>query len=283
MKSVITTVFFLFGAVSALPPKPQDDSFRTQFSTVSELSPPGVLIVGGRDALPGEFPWQVSLQMLNESSGERVHICGGTLIDEIHVVSAAHCNRDDYEVVIGATNLKTAEPSQQRIPARHFEPHPDYDDDLICNDVSVITLSRPVVFNDKVKPLRLARPGVNPEGQLCVNTGWGNRNPIGEVIYPDVLQAVNLTIINQKDCERRFKDFIVQVDETMICGHDLAGGKGACGRDSGGPLVCSDSNGPYLAGIVSWGNTPCGQIEYASVYARVTTALDFINRAIVRP
>ncbi|CAG7785693.1 unnamed protein product [Allacma fusca] len=275
MRNLIALLFL--GAVTALPQPYKDGFIQTNFQVGkgSTGDSSSVLIVGGRDAQPGEFPWQVSLQILR--GGANFHNCGGIIIDETHVVSAAHCEYNGYDVVAGAHSIQENESSQQRIKALRFEPHPNFDYFKASNDVSVITLSQPLVFNDRVKPLRLAPTSANPEGQLCVNSGWGNANPSGgnPSIDPDVLQAVNLTIISEADCKRRFSGS--NVDETMICAHDLAGGKGACNGDSGGPLVCSDANGPYLAGTVSWGRNPCAQAQYASVYGRVSTALDFIN------
>ena len=46
-------------------------------------------IVGGRPAVEGERPWQVSLQK-NRWFGWG-HNCGGSIIDELNIITAAHC------------------------------------------------------------------------------------------------------------------------------------------------------------------------------------------------
>ncbi|CAG7829567.1 unnamed protein product, partial [Allacma fusca] len=266
MRKFILLLFL--SAVTALPRAYEDPVIRNSFPVGqgSKGDSSSVLIVGGREAQPGEFPWQVSLQYI--SGGVLKHNCGGAIIDETHIVTATHCGyASGYQVVAGAHNIQQNETTQQRIPALKFIPHPRFNL-FLKNDIAVIILSSPLVFNDRVKPLRLPPANVNPVGQLCVVSGWGNANPSGgnPPMYPDELRAVNLTITSNEECQERLSGSIV--DETMVCAHDNAGGKATCGGDSGGPLVCSDATGPYLLGVVSWGRSPCGQPEFPSVLSR---------------
>ncbi|CAG7833160.1 unnamed protein product [Allacma fusca] len=245
MTTNLIPLLLAISATAALPRAYEDTVIRKNQGPIAGSS--SVLIVGGREARPGEFPWQVSLQYI--SGGVLKHNCGGVIIDETHI---------------------------QRIDALRFVTHPGFNI-FLSNDIAVITLSTPLVFNDRVKPLRLPAADVNPVGQLCVVSGWGNANPGGgdPPIYPDQLHAVNLTIISEEECQERLTGSYL--DETMVCAHDSAGGKAHSSGDSGGPLVCSDANGPYLLGIVSWGKFPSGQAKFASVYSRVSQNLDFIN------
>ncbi|CAG7833159.1 unnamed protein product [Allacma fusca] len=269
---MISLILLFLGVVGAHVPRVNKEGVIKnlpvgQGSTAGSSS---VLIVGGREARPGEFPWQVSLQYV--SGGVLKHNCGGVIIDETHIVTATHCEYSRYQVVAGALNIQQNETSQQRIDALRFIPHPEFTI-FLRNDIAVITLSSRLMFNDRVKTLRLPPANANPVGQSCVVSGWGNANPSGDSppIYPDELQAVNLTVINNEDCQERLSESYI--DETMICTNDPAGGKDKCSGDSGGPLVCTDSDGPYLLGIVSWGKRPCGQAHLAGVYSRVTQNL----------
>lgn len=230
------------------------------------------LIIGGRDALPGEFPYQISLQV-TPTFGAKYHTCGGTILDSTHIVCAAHCVRgqviSQLEVVAGAQNMKVVEPEQQRVKVASVVWHPDYNSNTISHDASIITLATPLTFNNRVQALRLASHNQVPLGK-CSNTGWGNARPGGgtPAIVPDALQTVDLEIIDDERCRTIYQN-INRVDHTMVCAGDFAGGKGSCNGDSGGPLTCQDENGHYLAGIVSWGMQPCAQASYPTVFGRV--------------
>jgi len=267
------------GVALASPSRPY---FGVSNQRIPITGPSSVKIVGGADAEPGEYPWQISLQV-KPAFGARYHTCGGTLISEKYVVCAAHCVKGQtlsrLTVVVGAHNVKDeSEATQQRVAVKSFTFNPDYNANTIVNDVSVIELAEPVTLNDRVQPLRLAPADSKPEGETCINTGWGNSRPSGgtPAIVPDQLQEVELEILPQDECVRVYSG-INTVAPGMICGHDRAGGKGACNGDSGGPLVCSDADGPYLAGIVSWGMQPCAQAKYPSVYTRVSSYLQFVQ------
>jgi secreted trypsin-like serine protease len=247
---------------------------------------PSGRITGGSDATPGEFPWQISLQV-TPAVGARYHTCGGTILDETHIVCAAHCvvgqSLSALEVVVGAQNIKdTNEASQQRLRVKRLVYHPQYNGNTINNDGSIITLSSPITFNDRVQPLRLAPQGHEPTGRV-VNTGWGNANPSGgtPAIVPDALQKVELNIVDRATCRTRYAG-INTVTDSMVCAGNGAL-KGSCNGDSGGPLVAYDLETPYLAGIVSWGMQPCGQERYPTVFGNVAFLRPFLDAEGARP
>lgn len=95
--------------------------------------------------------------------------------------------------------------------------HSLFDRELLTHDSAVITLTEPLVFNDRVQPLRLADEGFIPGG-LCINSGWGNANPTGgtPATVPDQLQKITLRIVERSECEDSYA-FINDVDETMVC------------------------------------------------------------------
>jgi len=175
-------------------------------------------------------------------------------------------------VVAGAHNIKEDESTQQiRFPKRLIW-HDDFDNEYLTNDVGVITLTEPLVFNSQVQPLNISSLEFEHNGE-CINSGWGNSNPTGDTpaIVPEALQKITLEIYPRANCSDDYNG-MNPVDETMVCarGLDDRVNRGSCNGDSGGGLVCKDGNGnPYLAGIVSWGMNPCGQYHYPTVFGDV--------------
>ncbi|KAM3920690.1 chymotrypsinogen 2-like [Leptodactylus fuscus] len=127
-------------------------------------------IVNGEEAIPGSWPWQVSLQ---DSTG--FHFCGGSLISDTWVITAAHCGvRTSHKVVLGEFDQHTsAEDVQVKTIAKVFK-HPKYSPFTIVNDITLIKLASPVNTQAEVSPVCVAEASDNFEGvRRCVTTGWG--------------------------------------------------------------------------------------------------------------
>ncbi|TKS89884.1 Serine protease 27 [Collichthys lucidus] len=241
-------------------------------------------IVGGEDAKDGAWPWQVDVQ----TSSAR-HICGGSIITEKWVLSAAHCfpNPSDvgsYIIYAGRYQLHGINSHQSThrvkrvvIPYSYEEPHKG-------KDLALVELSSPVTWSDHVRPICLPTSGtLFPGGMQCVVTGWGNVRD--EVPLPGIgtLQQVQVPIISQSSCQEMYQtDPSNQVDilYDMICAGYQEGGKDSCQGDSGGPLVCQMLNGTWVqAGVVSFGHG-CAQRNQPGVYARMTSFSSFITNTI---
>jgi len=236
----------------------------------------GGKIIGGEDATPGQFPFQVSIQ-ITPIFGDTYHSCGGVILNPTHIATAAHCVEgrvlNQVSVLAGAHNMKVNEPTQQRRYPKRLIWHDFFDSELLNHDCAVITVTEPFQINEWVQPLRLAEAGYDATGSNCTNSGWGNANPSGgtPVIIPDALQFVTLEAIPQENCTAAYIGES-PVDETMVCARGLTDDSytGSCNGDSGGPLICMDPNEqPFLMGLVSWGLNPCGQYRYPTVFANV--------------
>ncbi|XP_027474678.1 chymotrypsinogen B isoform X2 [Zalophus californianus] len=127
-------------------------------------------IVNGEEVVPGSWPWQVSLQ---DSTG--FHFCGGSLISEDWVVTAAHCGvRTSHLVVAGEFDQSSdAEDIQVLKIAKVFK-NPRFNIFTVNNDITLLKLATPARFSQTVSPVCL--PAENddfPAGTLCATTGWG--------------------------------------------------------------------------------------------------------------
>jgi len=251
-------------------------------------------IVGGQEAVPHQFPWQITLFQNNR------HICGATIVDSTHVLSAAHCiqgrQNSWIKVVAGAHNIYANPPeaSIQRRNVLQMWTHEGYVYNvwrkILINDVCLLKLDAPLEFNEYVQPLAMAPKGDDPaQGTICVSSGWGNVLGWGSTSrwnhqsMPSKLQYVEMPIVSRPKCKVDYSAFY-PVTEGMICAGAVGNspfGKGIsiCGGDSGGALACPNENGTQqLSGIVSWVLRPCGTPNRPSVYARVGHFRDWIDR-----
>ncbi|KAJ1081751.1 hypothetical protein NDU88_001926 [Pleurodeles waltl] len=217
-------------------------------------------IVNGEEAIPGSWPWQVSLQ---DSTG--FHFCGGSLINENWVVTAAHCSvRTSHRVILGEfDHASPSEDLQVMTIAKVFK-HPQFSIFTIKNDITLLKLASPAKLSPRVSPVCLADSTGNFSGGMrCVTTGWGLTDSSASKT-PEKLQQVALPLLTNTECKQYWGNKIADV---MICAG--ADGASSCMGDSGGPLVCQENGAWTLVGIVSWGSNTCSPAT-PGVYARVT-------------
>uniref|UniRef100_A0A8C9SAR7 trypsin n=1 Tax=Scleropages formosus TaxID=113540 RepID=A0A8C9SAR7_SCLFO len=206
-------------------------------------------IVGGYECPKHSVPYQVSL-----NSG--YHFCGGSLVNENWVVSAAHCY-NLIEVRLGEHNIQQTENTEQVISSSSVIRYPYYDSWTIDNDIMLIKLSKPAAFDSYVQPVALPE-GCAAAGTMCMVSGWGNT--MSSTADSNKLQCLEIPILSQKECENAYPGMITS---SMFCAGYLEGGKDSCQGDSGGPVVCDG----VLQGVVSWGYG-CAEKDHPGVYAK---------------
>uniref|UniRef100_A0A8C3YI61 pancreatic elastase II n=1 Tax=Catagonus wagneri TaxID=51154 RepID=A0A8C3YI61_9CETA len=236
-------------------------------------------VVGGEDASPNSWPWQVSLQY--DSSGQWYHTCGGVLVDQNWVLTAAHCisSSRTYRVLLGRHSLSTNEPGSLAVKVSKFVVHKDWNSSQLSNgnDIALLKLASPVSLTNKIQLGSLPPAGtILPNNYICYVTGWGRLQTNGA--SPDVLQQGQL--VDYATCSKPGW-WGTSVKTNMIC----AGGDGitsSCNGDSGGPLNCQGANGQWqVHGIVSFGSSlGCNYYHKPSVFTRVSNYISWINSAI---
>merc|ERR1719244_1008275 len=230
-------------------------------------------IVGGVETEQNEYPWQVGLLSSRFSS---TPFCGGTLISNTEVLTAAHCTEGggaNY-VLLGEHDL-TANDGQSVVQVCGVKDHPDYNSATTNYDFSILTLCNPVTYSTSVRPACLpSSASTNYDNVEAVVSGWGTTSSGGS--QPDVLMEATVNTMSNAECRGSTTAYRPsQITDQMICA--AFAGRDSCQGDSGGPLVTADSNGFYtLIGVVSWGYG-CAQSNAPGVYGRVTSVLPWIN------
>ncbi|XP_076343503.1 clotting factor B-like isoform X2 [Tachypleus tridentatus] len=222
-------------------------------------------------------------------SGTNRFLCGGFLIDERHVVSAAHCfagirkRVSQYKIRLGQINAKEGRLHSVETIKVHegFRPRGYY------NDIALLRLKNSVTFTDAVTPVCLPSPTLarqNLTGILTTLLGYGDLFYGGPTA--DVLQEVkDIPIVSTEVCNKVYSHFPRSpfnrgVTKEFICAGLPEGGKDACQGDSGGPLMIQEDDERWVVvGIVSFGYR-CADPNYPGIYTRVSYFMDWLEKSI---
>ena len=240
-------------------------------------------IVGGTAATMAEFPYQV-LVLVNG------YVCGGSLIANQYVLTAAHCSVDDFGDPYSANKFRVYAGLQNRgsLAKNHLNPyfqqrlvsavavHARYDPDSEDFDVAVLKLNAAVTPSVGVKVVKLAKTSTsfNPlyaAGKMATVSGWGTTTYGGSV--SNVLRKVQVPMVSTAACNAYYGGGITG---RMACAGYAIGGKDSCQGDSGGPLVTTQGATKIQIGIVSYG-VGCALARYPGVYTKVSTVFPWIK------
>ncbi|GAB0096356.1 serine protease persephone-like [Sergentomyia squamirostris] len=247
-------------------------------------------ILGGEETSLGEFPHMAALGYPNEEVGEDEFQwnCGGSLIAEEYVLTAAHCTANPAAlptvVRLGKVTLKTNDDTAtpQDIQIRQIINHPRYKRNRNYDDIALIRLARPAEMNENVKPACLSTDSRDaPENISLIVTGWGSTS-VERREKSGVLLKTNLTSVPLDSCNRTFGELPPSrhlpnlLNSGQLCAFDETRKNDACEGDSGGPLQTVGENGfATIIGVTSFG-IACAS-STPGVYARVSHYLDFIE------
>lgn len=229
-------------------------------------------IVGGQVTDIRDFPYQASIQLHGQ------HICGGAIIGDFFILTAAHCFEEpwievDYSVRLGATEHADG---GVLLSLRQIIRHGAYNSQTHDNDLALVLLYGRLNYTEELQavPLAGAEDVLTPDTRLYVS-GWGYQSEGGEEGVSALLRYVDVAHVEPGICRRAYRK-VLPVTQRMLCagreGHD------SCQGDSGGPLVGyqQDSAQGKLYGIVSWG-LGCAQQEFPGVYTNVAAFRNWID------
>ncbi|MEY5017267.1 MAG: hypothetical protein RL431_316 [Actinomycetota bacterium] len=269
--------FVLIGAgVSA----PATAETTTQVASPAAASAPTFSsIIGGTTANISDAPWQVGL-LRGRGSAFDYQFCGGSIINEEWVVTAAHCLADHsgyLGIFAGGSNLAS---DGAEYAADAWYVHPAWT--ATNNDIALVHMANPLPLNGTtIAPIALpfdVDPATWPSaGADVLVTGWGENQAFGAGSYPEQLHKATLEVQSGpglNDCGLYTDaewDYL-----TELCVGAPNAVADTCQGDSGGPYAINTVGGWRLAGVTSWGNG-CATIGYPGMAARVTAFLDWIT------
>uniref|UniRef100_A0A4W5M5S3 Peptidase S1 domain-containing protein n=1 Tax=Hucho hucho TaxID=62062 RepID=A0A4W5M5S3_9TELE len=220
-------------------------------------------IVNGEKTKNNSKRYMVSVQERNKETRKEEHICGGFLVSDNFVMTAAHCYTSGVQltVVFGVHNIQKWEHSAHRIGVKSYYIN-DYDLETHKNDIMLLEVNEREVM--KCKDLHIKA------GAICNVAGWGATETNG--FANAELLDVNVAVVDRGDCQRTWRRAI---PTSMICAGGTADDNGFCQGDSGGPLVC----GGIAVGVVSFNDADyCNQSRAPNVYTNISTYLPWIKK-----
>ena len=240
------------------------------------VAAPAQAVVGGREADPGEWPWQVALLV------DGGIWCGGSLVAPDVVLTAAHCTDGvdpaALSVLAGTIDLRSG---GERRGVESIDQHDDYNDVALINDISLLRLDAAFELTDSIALAQLASveqsAAFSEAGDAAVVTGFGAVEENGAP--SDLLLEADLETFADIRCEALYReDGDAVFGDTQVCAGRERGHVDACYGDSGGPLVAptDDSQDEWVQiGLVSWG-AGCAAPERPTIYTEVSAFTDWL-------
>ncbi|XP_050672354.1 trypsin alpha-3-like [Leptidea sinapis] len=225
------TVFFIYLAV-------QDVNCKTRHRSKYDGK-----IVGGYDTTIQSIPYQVYLLL---QKGDLFYQCGGSILNDMNILTAAHCLTGMERVYVRAGSTYSDQ-GGSFVTSRRFSQHPLYNNKTSDFDVGVIRLSKKLALDGRtMKAIRLVRSGMRlPTGSNVTVSGWGATSENGDT--SETLMAVKIPIVSNSECAKSYGNSLTS---RMFCAGVPQGGKDSCQGDSGGPVVLQSGQ---QAGVVSFG------------------------------
>ncbi|GJQ88684.1 hypothetical protein Trydic_g15230, partial [Trypoxylus dichotomus] len=225
-------------------------------------------ILGGKVAATVAYPFMVSLRTYRQG-----HACGGTIVNNLWILTSAHCMYgESIASIFAVVGTNTLNSGGIEVEIRKIVMHPNYNDTgYESNDIALIKLDSALNYSATVAPVTLDTD-VSQSIIHVTLIGWGETRNKGPP--SNKLRELSTKTISQAACSQYWSDL---VSPNQIC-TKFQSGKGFCGSDSGGPLIRTNSK--TQVGIASFNfEGGCGRV-LPDVFTRVSKFLPWIQSTI---
>lgn len=238
-------------------------------------------IIGGEDAKFADHPWQVALLVSWVADTPKAQFCGGSILNEEWVLTAAHCVTGntpiDMHVLSGTADLASG---GQRHNVESIFIHKNYNASTQDSDIALLKINGMLGAGSSVQIVDAAgATELGAAGKPSMVTGWG----VTDSGQPSAkLKQVAVPLVSTADCNDPVS-YAGAVTANMICAGFSEGGRDSCQGDSGGPLTVKPASGASrLIGVVSWGEG-CALPGKYGVYARIANFGPWVEKCLATP
>jgi secreted trypsin-like serine protease len=221
-------------------------------------------IIGGHRADPGQFPWKAVLQI----SGDRSEwICGGSLISDKWVLTAASCLERAISAYITINDTSSS-------MSLNMITHDTFDSMSLSNNIGLAELEEPVTFDEYVSAIGLSEEPVEAGVEVTI-IGPGSTSAEGSA--NGISYYTELVTISNEECKETF-DLIRDSNGCAVSETDDK--MGSCFGDIGGSVVTKADTNPLLVGVISFvSDNGCDHGD-PSGFVRVANYIDWIRTNI---
>ncbi|XP_026744926.1 trypsin, alkaline C-like [Trichoplusia ni] len=226
-------------------------------------------IVGGDLTTIDKYPSMAAL-LFSQNLVQFGQICGGTIINNRSILSAAHCiigSVPNFRVRVGSTYANSG---GEVLPLANIINHPQYSGN--DNDITILRTAVEIKYSDVVQPAPIAGTNYNlQDDEVVWATGWGRIEQGG--LVSEQLRDVQVWTINHDACRLRYLLNLTRITTDMLCTGWLGvGGRDQCQGDSGGPVY----HDGVVVGVCSFGRG-CASARFPGVNARVSSYTNWIQ------
>ncbi|XP_066912679.1 chymotrypsinogen B2-like [Clytia hemisphaerica] len=236
-------------------------------------------VVSGADVRHGDWPWMAGLTL------DKKFRCGGVLVNELHVLTSAHClyrrgeklDSNQIQIFLGSVHRseEKLEPSKVRLAVKDLIIHKQFDPKTLENDIALVKLTDDVTFSKSIQPVCLPKYSADAPGYML---GWGKFKPDGPL--SPKLQQVKMPLVTNQQCQKQNNKIFRRVkvhSENHICiGHGAQSPEYACAGDSGSGFFQQKKGMWFLQGLVSWIDPSCNSTLH-NTYTVLTNVAKYEN------